>query len=97
MGWGVFGGSAVGSSINLSNNFTLKSANRIGASLETIGMGQGIAQTDNIALSLNEHLNDFSMATKAKDYKQFSFRSFNQAEIAAAIENPSNRIHFNFQ
>lgn len=50
---------------------------------------------DDLAFGLRTNLNEFSTATGYKNYRQFTSGGFQPDEILAAIENPSNRLHFN--
>jgi RHS repeat-associated protein len=52
---------------------------------------------EEIGLGLSEHLDDFTKAIGVKSYKTFTSGGFKPKEILAAIENTSNKIHFNLQ
>jgi RHS repeat-associated protein len=52
---------------------------------------------EKIGLGLNEHLDEFTKAIGAKSYREFTSGGFKPKEILAAIENTSNKIHFNLQ
>ncbi|GAA4321088.1 hypothetical protein [Flaviaesturariibacter amylovorans] len=61
-----------------------------------LGTLRFVSKGENIALGLGHTLDDFSNATGALNYRQFS-SGFRPNDILLKIANPSNNLHFNLQ